>query len=211
MEFLLVIGHRFTRMARERAKEIGCLVIWLVNGCSMMVKDGPDNLELQCWSQEWFGTTVGYTRRVTRSLPWEQDTLNGWEVGYDPNGAEVERIPWKSGQKEGIALQYAVDENAERRIVRRMGYREDLLRWVEDINRYDDQGRQTGKWMTFWPNERVRKEGPTSEVFKKGSLNSSIEMVTWSAQRLTKGVSVSWMLQNRWLWIYVSPITPMAK
>ena len=29
--------------------------------------------------------------------------------------------------------------------VSRMGYREDLLRWVEDINRYDDQGPTDGK------------------------------------------------------------------
>ena len=105
--------------------------------------------------QQW--DTLG---GLTRSLPWVQDTLNGWEVGYDSKGAEVERIPWKTGEKEGIALRYAFGENGESRIIRRMGYREDLLRWVEDINREDDQGRKTGKWMTFWPNERVRSEGP---------------------------------------------------
>jgi len=113
--------------------------------------------------QQW--DTLGV---LLRSLPWAEDTLNGWEIGFDTNGAEIERIPWKTGQKEGIALQYAFDENGESRIVRRMGYREDLLRWVEDINRYDDQGRQTAKWMTFWPNERVRVEGPYERGLREG-------------------------------------------
>ena len=125
--------------------------------------------------QQW--DTLG---GLTRSLPWVQDTLNGWEVGYDSKGAEVERIPWKTGEKEGIALRYAFGENGESRIIRRMGYREDLLRWVEDINREDDQGRKTGKWMTFWPNERVRSEGQYERglqegVFKFFNRNGDLE------------------------------------
>ena len=113
--------------------------------------------------QQW--DTLGV---LIRSLPWKQDTLNGWEIGYNPNGSELERIPWNSGQKEGIALGYGYSKSGERRIIRRMGYREDLLRWVEDINRYDDQGRETGKWMTFWPNERVRSEGPYDRGLREG-------------------------------------------
>lgn len=103
-----------------------------------------------------------------RVLPWDQDTLSGWEVEYHPDGWETRRIPWVSGQKEGVALEFAKGETGETRIIRRMGYRGDLLRWVEDINRFDDQNRKTGKWMSFWPNGRVREEGPFARGLKEG-------------------------------------------
>lgn len=117
-----------------------------------------------------------------RSLPWVVDTLNGVESVFDATGIEVERIPWKAGQREGVALTFAVENGVQTRIVRRQGFRDDLLRWVEDINRYDDQGRRTGKWMRFWSQgvgvireegsyERGLKEG----VFKYFSRNGDLE------------------------------------
>ena len=45
---------------------------------------------------------------------------------------------------------------------------DDLLRWVEEVNRFDDQGRKTGKWMTFWPNGAIRKEGPFERGLEEG-------------------------------------------
>ena len=115
-----------------------------------------------------------------RSLPWRLDSLDGWELGYDPQGKVVLRIPWKQGEKEGVALEYSFEGAEEGRIIRRMGYREDLLRWVEDVNRFDAEGRKVGKWMTFWPNGRVRMEGPYERgkregVFKYFSRNGDLE------------------------------------
>lgn len=115
-----------------------------------------------------------------RSVPWREDTIQGVEVRFDVAGIEVSRIPWRDGMKEGVALDFAVEQGRQGRIIRRMGYREDLLRWVEEVNRFDDQGRKTGKWMTFWPNERVRLEGPYERglkegVFKYFSRNGDLE------------------------------------
>lgn len=104
----------------------------------------------------------------TRSLPWVRDTLNGWERGFDAMGVEVERIPWKVGMKDGIALEFASVEANQDRIVRRLGYRGGLLRWVEDVNGFDDQGRKMGKWMTFWPGDRVKSEGPYAKGLREG-------------------------------------------
>ena len=119
------------------------------------LKDGEE----QHWDS--LGTLV-------RSLPWASDTVNGWEQVFNAEGIEVERIPWNAGEREGVALEYAVENGAQGRIIRRLGYRSDLLRWVEDINRFDDQSRKTGKWMTFWPNDRVRTEGPYARGLKEG-------------------------------------------
>lgn len=115
-----------------------------------------------------------------RSLPWNRDTLDGWERGFDQEGVEVEQIPWSAGSKDGVALEYASVNGTQERIVRRLGYRGDLLRWVEDVNRYDDQGRQTGKWMSFWSSGRVKSEGPYARgkregVFKFFNRNGDLE------------------------------------
>jgi antitoxin component YwqK of YwqJK toxin-antitoxin module len=115
-----------------------------------------------------------------RSLPWQRDTLVGEQREFNAQGVEVARIPWRGGKKEGVALEFAMEQGQQGRIIRRMGYRDDLLRWVEDVNRLDDQGRKTGKWMTFWPNGRVRREGPFERgleegVFKYFSRNGDLE------------------------------------
>lgn len=103
-----------------------------------------------------------------RTLPWVRDTLDGWERAFDAAGVEVRRVPWVAGRKEGVALDFAVTDDGQGRIIRRMGYRDDLLRWVEDINRLDDQSRKTGKWMEFWPNGGVRMEGTFERGLEEG-------------------------------------------
>lgn len=103
-----------------------------------------------------------------RTLPWVQDTVQGIEEGFNPSGQLVYQIPWVSGQREGVALDFAADEANPGRIIRRRGFRDDLLRWVEEVNRFDDQGRKTGKWMTFWPNGAIRKEGPFERGLEEG-------------------------------------------
>jgi len=116
-------------------------------------------------------------------LPWYNDTLNGIQKNFDSAGIEIQTLPWKSGMREGVALDFAVEKGKRGRIIRRKGYRDDLLRWVEDINRFDDKHRQTGKWMTFWPNGRVRLEGPYKKdlkegVFKQFSRQGDLEKTT---------------------------------
>lgn len=108
------------------------------------------------------------TGTLRACLPWKQDTLDGVEQSFDENGIETQTIPWQKGKREGIATDYAVEGEGKGRIIRRKGYRGDLLRWVEDINRNDDQGRKTGKWMTFWPSGLVRLEGPYLRGLKEG-------------------------------------------
>ena len=106
--------------------------------------------------------STGVQRRI---LPWKLDVLQGEERVLDERGIVVETIPWDNGKREGVALGFATDANQERgRIIRRMGYRNDLLRWVEEVNRFDDQGRKTSKWLTFWSNGRIREEGPWKGV-----------------------------------------------
>lgn len=103
-----------------------------------------------------------------RTLPWSSDTLQGVEEGFNPQGVVVSRVPWSKGNREGVALDYAVEGGETGRIIRRRGFREDLLRWVEEVNRFDDQGRKSGKWMTFWPNGQVRREGPFERGLEEG-------------------------------------------
>ena len=103
-----------------------------------------------------------------RTLPWVKDTLQGLEKGFDGGGIVTTQVPWSGGKKEGIALDFAAEQGAQGRIIRRRGFRDDLLRWVEDVNRLDDQGRKTGKWMTFWPNGQVRREGPYQRGLEEG-------------------------------------------
>ena len=93
--------------------------------------------------------TTGVQRRIR---PWKADVLDGEERVLDDRGILVGTIPWTAGVKEGVALEFARDDaEGLGRIIKRSGYRDDLLRWVEEVNRFDDQGRKTGKWMTFGP------------------------------------------------------------
>ena len=110
--------------------------------------------------------TTGVRRR---SRIWVSDLLQGPERILDERGAVVKMVPWVQGKREGVALEYASEEDNEpRRIILRMGYRNDLLRWVEEVNRFDDKQRKTGKWLTFWPNGRIREEGPWEKGLKEG-------------------------------------------
>lgn len=127
------------------------------------------------WEVSWDSTGA-----QLRALPWVRDTLNGEERVFNGSGVEVERIPWVGGKREGVALEFAVVAGAQERIITRRGYRADLLRWVEEVNRLDDQQRKTGKWMTFWPNGRIRVEGPYERnlregVFKYFNRNGDLE------------------------------------
>ena len=103
-----------------------------------------------------------------RTWPWASDTLQGMEEGFNEQGIVVSRIPWSKGKREGVALDFAPEEGKTGRIIRRRGFRDDLLRWVEEVNRFDDQGRKSGKWMTFWPNGQVRTEGPFERGLEEG-------------------------------------------
>ena len=116
-----------------------------------------------------------------RTLPWSSDTLQGMQEGFNEQGIVVSRIPWSKGKREGVALDFAPEEGKTGRIICRRGFRDDLLRWVEEVNRFDDQGRKSGKWMTFWPNGQVRTEGPFERGLEEGCSSISAEGETWSA------------------------------
>ena len=105
---------------------------------------------------------------LRQTLPWHKDTLDGLQRILDANGVEIQVIPWQKGEKNGVAVDFFAEGREQGRIIRRRGFRDDLLRWVEDINRYDDQNRKTGVWMTFWPNGSVRLEGPFKKGLKEG-------------------------------------------
>ena len=105
---------------------------------------------------------------LVRTIPWRKDTVHGVEKVFDARGLEASRVPWMAGKKEGVAVDLVTDSDGEERIIRRSGYRDDLLRWVEDINRFDGQQRKTGKWMTFWAGGRIRSEGPYERGLKEG-------------------------------------------
>jgi len=145
--------------------------------------------------------TTGVQRRIR---PWNADVLEGEERVLDDRGIVVATIPWTNGVKEGVALDFAQDEaEGPGRIIQRSGYRDDLLRWVEEVNRFDDQGRKTGKWMTFWSNGRIREEGPWERglkegVFKRFSRQGDLESTeTWHRGELVEDAPEAVVLDVR--------------
>ena len=145
--------------------------------------------------------TTGVKRRIR---PWKADVLDGEERVLDDRGILVGTIPWTAGVKEGVALEFARDDaEGLGRIIKRSGYRDDLLRWVEEVNRFDDQGRKTGKWMTFWSNGRVREEGPWERglkegVFKRFSRQGDLESTeTWHRGELVEDAPEAVVLDLR--------------
>ena len=142
----------------------------------------------------------------------ELDVLQGEERVLDERGIVVETIPWDNGKREGVALGFATDANQERgRIIRRMGYRNDLLRWVEEVNRFDDQGRKTSKWLTFWSNGRIREEGPWERGLKEGVFKRFSVREIWKGRK--PGTEGNWWRMHRklWHWICVRRSTPMVR
>ena len=69
----------------------------------------------------------------------EADVLDGEERVLDDRGILVGTIPWTAGSR---AWPWVARDDAEGlgRIIKRSGCRDDLLRWVEEVNRFDDRG-----------------------------------------------------------------------
>jgi len=72
-------------------------------------------------------------------------------------------IPFKNGNENGLAIQYAEDG----RIIQLFNYKNGFLTSKEKINQKDESGIKQGLWKSYFPNMRLK----TEKRYKDGKLN----------------------------------------
>lgn len=128
------------------------------------------------FSYEYFTDRIvkNYRNTIQAKYLYVNNTINGEAMLYNMDGSISDRIHYKNGKKEGIAISYDND-----RIVTIKRYRNDDIVERERLNRYSENGKKHGTWKEFYPDFHVQKEmnysnglldGYYKEYDEKGNL-----------------------------------------
>ncbi len=106
------------------------------------------------------------------------DLKQGVSYYYYTNGKLHYKINYQDNRKHGKAFEYDTVGN----IISEMRYRHDVIIAKNRINRYDNNGKRSGTWKIFHPNDKVKVlsfykngklEGYVKKYNQKGKLISS--------------------------------------
>lgn len=93
---------------------------------------------------------------------------NTIEYFPDSSDRKVKSItPYKNGQKNGVAVEYAIDG----RIIKVAYYEKGFIQSEERINRFNEINQKVGLWKDFYPSFKVKKE----QRFKEDLLNGYVK------------------------------------
>lgn len=95
---------------------------------------------------------------------FEKDIKIGESLFYYPTGELHKRIQLEDGKEHGEAFEY----DREGRIITLMAYKEGFLRRADKVNRFDNQGKRRGPWVSFHPNGVLATEGYYMNDLKNG-------------------------------------------
>jgi len=102
---------------------------------------------------------------LIRNEHYENDVKQGWSYTYYPEGPVKSETRFEDGYAQGNSKVFALDG----RIITWMEYRRGVLVRKEEINRKDNQGRNSGVWK-WWNDEKgyLEREGFYSKGLKNG-------------------------------------------
>lgn len=110
---------------------------------------------------------------------------NGTAIKYYNSGELHYEIPFVNDLKHGVALEY----NKKGEIITITRYRKDQIVVHDKINRFDEEGRKTGKWLAFYENGNVKEEKNYSNGKLEGYVKRySQEGKLITAVKYTKGI-----------------------
>ncbi len=92
------------------------------------------------------------------------DVKQGYTYYLFPNGKVKMKIPFQDGLEEGTAYEYAQDG----RIIQIIIYKKGYIYKRQRINRYDANHQPEGRWMWFYPDEKIRLSGFFNHGLKNG-------------------------------------------
>ncbi len=96
------------------------------------------------------------------------DVKQGYTYYLYPNGKVKMKIPFKDGLEGGTAYEYAQDG----RIIQIITYKKGYVYKRQRINRYDANHQADGRWIWFYPDEKVRLVGFFNHGLKNGYFKS---------------------------------------
>lgn len=118
--------------------------------------EGLKTSEINYKEDRRHGEVKTYKNGVLHELSvYENDIKTGNMLVYYPTGEVKQLVPFVEGKEEGEGYEY----DTEGTIITMLTYRDGNLRTVERINRRDNLGKKRGKWMEFYDNGMVAKEG----------------------------------------------------
>jgi antitoxin component YwqK of YwqJK toxin-antitoxin module len=92
------------------------------------------------------------------------DIKEGFTLYFREDSTLVKEIPFFHGMEQGFGREYS----PEGRIITLTEYRKGFIVSREKINRADRDQKKQGKWMTFWPNGKIRTECTYKDDQKNG-------------------------------------------
>jgi antitoxin component YwqK of YwqJK toxin-antitoxin module len=84
------------------------------------------------------------------------DVKQGFTNYFYPNGKLKKEVPFVDGLEEGLGKMFAADDG---RVIELIHYRKGYIEEIENINRIDKNGYKQGKWVWFYPDGKIKKEG----------------------------------------------------
>ena len=125
------------------------------------VESVPFEQDLKWGEAQTFDTTG----MVIGTSTWLRDTLDGPMRRWGRNNTLLEEWPYIAGHRSGTA--WVWDEN-DGRVIQRSTWLDGVLREVEQVNRYDIDGKKFGKWLVFWRHASVREDGSYENGLREG-------------------------------------------
>lgn len=97
-------------------------------------------------------------------ISWKVDSKEGEARYYYESGELYRTLEFVANKEEGKGFEYGKDG----RIITFLSYKDGFLRSIEKVNRLNSSGQQTGYWVEFYPNGRVKWEGNFTGGLKNG-------------------------------------------
>jgi antitoxin component YwqK of YwqJK toxin-antitoxin module len=99
---------------------------------------------------------------ISREL-YINDKKEGKSIYYFPEGNIKEIVNYVEGKKEGISKEFDQDGTA----IALLEHHNDILIDRQRINRKDENGLRQGRWMEFYPDDKIKTDG----FYKDGKLD----------------------------------------
>lgn len=105
---------------------------------------------------------------IKQTVIFENDVRNGESLFFYVTGEVSKRVDFKDGKIEGRGYEFGKDG----RIITLLKYENGFITQMEEINRYDLEGRKRGKWIEYHRNGNVAQEGYYTRGLKHGLFKS---------------------------------------
>lgn len=105
---------------------------------------------------------------IKQTVIFDDGVQNGESLFFYVTGEVRKRVIFEDGKIEGTAFEFGKDG----RIITLLNYENGFVTKMEEINRYDTEGRKRGKWIVYHNNGSIALEGYYTRGLKHGLFKS---------------------------------------